>query len=74
MEFNRIQNIQEAYMSFFNIISGIASIASLGLSIWALRRVHGVEMKFGSIHESHVNVKQKANGKDIKQAGRDING
>lgn len=59
-------------MSFFNIISGVASIASLGLSIWALFRVHSVEIKFGLVNKSHVNIKQKANGKDIKQAGRDM--
>lgn len=61
-------------MSLFSIVSDIASIASLGLSIWALFRVHSVETKFSVINKSHVNIKQKANGKDIKQAGGDMHG
>ena len=59
-------------MSLFNIISGLASITSMGLSIWALFRIHSVEIKFGLVKKSHVNIKQRANGKDIRQAGRDM--
>jgi len=61
-------------MVYFNVVSGLASIASLCLSIWALFRVHSIEVKLGFTKISRTSVKQKANGRDIRQAGGDIHG
>jgi hypothetical protein len=61
-------------MEYFNIISGVASIASLGLSVWALRRVHTIEAHFGLTTKANTKISQKAVGRDIQQAGGDIHG
>jgi hypothetical protein len=47
-------------MVYFNIITGVASIASFGLSIWALFRVHSIEVRFGFTRTSRTSVSQKA--------------
>ncbi len=61
-------------MNTFNTIAGIASIVSLIVSIWALKRVHDVEVKINITDQSKVDIDQKAQGQNIKQAGRDLYG
>jgi len=66
-------------MKVFNIIAGIASILSLTLSVIAIRKVCKIETRIkiednsGDVTNSVVKVSQKANGKNIMQAGGDLN-
>jgi hypothetical protein len=52
-------------MEYFYIISGMASIVSLIISVIAIRKVYNFEAKF--------KISQKAKGQDITQVGRDLN-
>lgn len=52
-------------MEYFNIIVGISSILSLIISVIAIKKVYNFEAKFV--------ISQKAIGKNITQAGRDVN-
>lgn len=58
-------------MVYFNLISGLASIASLVVSILAFVCIRKVEIRLGG---TEMNIKQRAEGRDIKQAGGDMNG
>jgi len=66
-------------MSVFNIIAGTASIISLIISIIAIKKVVNIETRINindqstNIIDSSNKISQKASGKDITQAGRDIN-
>ena len=61
-------------MVYFNVISGLASIVSLVVSFFALRTVYKVKVEIGLTENSHNKVEQKANGRNIRQAGRDLRG
>jgi len=61
-------------MNTFNVVSGLASIISLAISIWALRAVYSIKVKIGLTDKSQTRIKQRAEGKDIRQAGGDIHG
>ena len=61
-------------MKIFDIISGLASIASLIISVYALVAVHKVKVKVGLTKKSRTKITQKAVGKDIRQSGRDLDG
>lgn len=66
-------------MNLFNIMAGTASIISLIISIIAIKKVVNIETRINitdqstNIIDSSNKISQKANGKDITQAGRDIN-
>jgi len=60
-------------MNTFNIIAGVASIISFGVSLWAIKRVRDVEVRINITDQSQLHINQKAQGEDIKQAGRDMN-
>ncbi len=61
-------------MVYFNVITGLASIASLAVSIFALRAVHNVKVEIGLTDKSHNKIEQTAEGSNIKQAGGDLHG
>jgi hypothetical protein len=61
-------------MSTFNIICGLASIASLVVGICTLRAAYSIKVHIGLTKSTRTVVRQKAEGKDIMQAGGDING
>lgn len=50
-------------MELFNIIAGIASVASLLISLFTLNKVNNITKK---------SIKFKVKGDDNQQAGRDI--
>lgn len=61
-------------MVYFNLISGFASIASLALSIFALKAVYNVKVEIGLTSKAHNRIEQKAEGSNIRQAGGDLHG
>ncbi len=61
-------------MNTFNIICGLASIVSLVVGICTLRAAYSIKIHIGLTKSTKTIVKQKADGKDIMQAGGDING
>lgn len=60
-------------MNVFNIVVGVASIVSLFVSILALKGVHDVKIYIGFTNKSRTKISQKATGRDIQQAGGDMN-
>ena len=60
-------------MQAFTVIAGAASIVSLIVSILAIKGVHDVKIHVGFTDKSRTKVSQKASGRDIRQAGGDMN-
>lgn len=60
-------------LSIFNIVSGVASIISLGISIWALKMVYAVQKSVTSSATSTHSGRQVISGSGNVQAGGSVN-
>jgi len=66
-------------MNVFNVITGVASILSLIISVTAIKKVLKLEANINiddhsrHVTNSHNRISQKAKGENISQAGGDMN-